>query len=58
MELEIPADLRSGYGYPQITLEDKRQILGENFAKIMGIDIEAKKRELAAHRAAPRVSAA
>jgi predicted TIM-barrel fold metal-dependent hydrolase len=58
MDLEIPDDLRSGYGYPQITLEDKRQILGQNFAKIMGIDIEAKKRELAAHPTTPRVSAA
>jgi predicted TIM-barrel fold metal-dependent hydrolase len=48
MELEIPADLRSGYGYPQITPGDKRKILGENFAKLMGVDIEAKRRELAA----------
>jgi uncharacterized protein len=51
LELEIPQDLRSGYGYPQITLADKRRILGENFAKIMGIDIEAKKREFAAKAA-------
>lgn len=50
MELEIPADLRSGYGYPQITLDDKRKILGENFARLMGVDIEAKKRELAQAR--------
>jgi hypothetical protein len=47
MDLEIPEDLRRGYGYPQITLDDKRKILGENFARIMGIDIEEKKRELA-----------
>jgi predicted TIM-barrel fold metal-dependent hydrolase len=58
MELEIPADLRSGYGYPQITPEDKRQILGGNFARIMGIDIDAKKRELATHPVVQRVSAA
>jgi predicted TIM-barrel fold metal-dependent hydrolase len=58
MELEIPADLRSGYGYPQITLEDKRMILGENFAKLMGIDIPAKQRELAARPVTkPRESA-
>jgi predicted TIM-barrel fold metal-dependent hydrolase len=43
MELEIPADLRSGYGYPQITPTDKRQILGENFAKLMGVDIADRK---------------
>jgi predicted TIM-barrel fold metal-dependent hydrolase len=58
MELEIPDDMRSGYGYPQLTLDDKRKILGENFAKVMGIDIEAKKRELAAHPVTARESAA
>jgi predicted TIM-barrel fold metal-dependent hydrolase len=46
MELEIPADLRSGYGYPQITRADKRRILGENFAALMGVDIAAKRRAL------------
>ena len=39
LELEIPEDLRSGYGYPQITHEDKRKILGENFARLMHIDL-------------------
>jgi predicted TIM-barrel fold metal-dependent hydrolase len=58
MELEIPADLRSGYGYPQITRDDKRKILGENFAKLMGIDIEAKQRELAMRPVKPRESVA
>ncbi len=46
MELEIPADLRRGYGYPQITREDKELILGKNMARLMGMDIEAKKQEL------------
>ena len=46
MELEIPLDLRSGYGYPQITRDDKRKILGENFARVMGIDLAAKKTQL------------
>jgi predicted TIM-barrel fold metal-dependent hydrolase len=46
MDFEIPQDLRAGYGYPQITLDDRRKILGENFARLMGVDIEAKKREL------------
>lgn len=46
MDLEIPQDLRSGYGYPQITIEDKRKILGENFARVMGIDLVSKRREL------------
>jgi hypothetical protein len=48
MDLEIPQDLREGFGYPQITAEDKKKILGENFARVMGIDIEAKRRQLAA----------
>lgn len=39
MALEIPEDLRSGYGYPQLTREDKRKILGENFARMMGVEI-------------------
>ncbi|HEV7444480.1 MAG TPA: amidohydrolase family protein [Steroidobacteraceae bacterium] len=47
MDLQIPEDLRSGYGYPQITPADKRKILGGNFARIMNIDIEAKCRQLA-----------
>lgn len=47
MDLEIPEDLRRGYGYPQITREDKERILGRNFAEMMGVDIEAKRRELA-----------
>jgi predicted TIM-barrel fold metal-dependent hydrolase len=47
MALEIPDDLRSGYGYPQITRLDKELILGKNFARIMGIDLEVKQKELA-----------
>jgi predicted TIM-barrel fold metal-dependent hydrolase len=46
MDFEVPEDLRTGYGYPQITREDKRKILGENFARLMGVDIESKTLEL------------
>ncbi len=46
MRLEIPEDLRDGYGYPQITREDKEKVLGLNFARMMGIDVEAKVAEL------------
>jgi hypothetical protein len=46
MEMTIPDDLREGYGYPQLTREGKRMILGENFARMMNVDIDAKKREL------------
>ena len=47
MALDIPEDLRKGFGYPQFTAEDRANILGLNLAKIFGIDVEAKKRELA-----------
>jgi predicted TIM-barrel fold metal-dependent hydrolase len=48
MDLEIPEDLRSGFGYPQITREDKEAILGGNFAQMMGVDVAAKRAALAA----------
>lgn len=47
VDMEIPEDLRRGYGYPQITREDKRQILSGTLGKLYGIDIEAKTKELA-----------
>lgn len=37
LDLEIPDDLRSGYGLPQITREDHRKILGANFARLMNV---------------------
>ena len=46
MDLEISDDLQSGYGYPQITRDDKTKILGLNFAKLMDIDVAAKTRQL------------
>jgi hypothetical protein len=48
MDMQISDDLRSGYGYPQITREDKEKILGLNFARIMGVDIDAKRKQLTA----------
>ena len=48
MELEIPHDLRDGFGFPQITRRDRENILGLTFARLMGIDVEAKHAELAA----------
>ncbi|MFN3258695.1 MAG: amidohydrolase family protein [Ilumatobacter sp.] len=41
LDLEIPEDLCDGWGFPQITRDDKRKILGENFARVMGIDLAA-----------------
>jgi uncharacterized protein len=46
LDLQIPEDLRSGYGYPDITRADKELILGVNFARLMGVDVEAKKHQL------------
>ena len=48
MDLEIPEDLRDGYGYPQITREDRENILGRTFARLMGVDVEAAKLEFVA----------
>ena len=46
-DLTMPEDLQEGYGYPQITRAMKRKIFGENQARLLGIDVEKKKRELA-----------
>ena len=48
MDLEIPEDLCDGYGYPQITRQDRENILGRTFATLMGVDVEAAKQKLAA----------
>lgn len=47
-DAKMPDELQEGYGYPEFTREMKKKIFGENFAGLLGIDIEAKKRELAA----------
>lgn len=45
-DLKMPERLQDEYGYPEITDEMRRKILGENTARLMGVDIESKKREL------------
>lgn len=47
VDLEIPEDLRTGFGMPQVTREDKERILGLNFAELMGVDVAARRRRLA-----------
>lgn len=37
--LQIPEELQEEYGFPQITEEDKRKILGVNFARLMGVEV-------------------
>lgn len=44
--LKMPEELQEGYGYPEITEQTKRKIFGENYARALGIDLEAKAREL------------
>ena len=38
--MEIDEQLQEDYGYPAITEADKRKILGENQARLFGVDIE------------------
>ena len=45
---ELPRDLVEQRGYPQLTEQVKRKILGENLARLHGINVEAKRAELAA----------
>jgi uncharacterized protein len=43
-DFEIPQDLQDGYGYPALTDQAKRKILGENLLKLHGMDVdEARK---------------
>lgn len=47
LDLQLPEELCDGWGYPQITREDKKAILGGNMARLLGIDIDSKVKELA-----------
>ncbi|CAN5224623.1 amidohydrolase family protein [soil metagenome] len=46
-DFQIPRDLVEGYGYPQLTGQAKRKILGENLLRLHGMDVEATKARLA-----------
>jgi predicted TIM-barrel fold metal-dependent hydrolase len=46
-ELEMPRDLVEQYGMPELTAEVKRAILGENAARLVGLDIDEMRREAA-----------
>jgi predicted TIM-barrel fold metal-dependent hydrolase len=45
-DFELPEDIVSERGYPQLTDQAKRKILGGNLARLHGIDVEAKSKEL------------
>lgn len=47
-KLKIPEDLQDDYGYPQITEEDKRNILGHNFARLLRMELPTHKRDIRA----------
>lgn len=50
---QIPEELRKKYGYPELTQEAKRKILGLNSAKLYGIkDVRAK--DLARYKPVPK----
>jgi hypothetical protein len=42
----LPQDLVEGYGYPQLTEQAKRKILGENLLRLHGMDVEATRARL------------
>ena len=43
-EFEFPEELQARYGLPPLTEEAKRAILGENAARVLGLDIDAIRR--------------
>jgi uncharacterized protein len=47
LEFQLPQDLVEGYGYPQLTEQAKRKILGENLLRLHGMDVEATRARLA-----------
>jgi uncharacterized protein len=52
-DFEIPQDLVEGYGYPQLTEQAKRKILGENLLRLSGMDVEETRQKLANRSAGP-----
>jgi uncharacterized protein len=50
MAFEVPEDLITGYGLPQITDEAKRKILGANWCRMHGLDVEQVKQKIADDR--------
>jgi uncharacterized protein len=47
LDFEMPEDLVEGYGYPPLTDEGKRKMLGENYCRLHGLDVEEVKAHVA-----------
>jgi uncharacterized protein len=47
MEFQMPEDLAEGYGFPPLTEESKRKMLGENYCRLHGLDVEEVKAAVA-----------
>jgi len=45
-DFSIPQDLVDGYGYPQLTDQAKRKILGDNLLRLHGMDVDATRERL------------
>jgi len=45
--MRMPEELQDRYGFPEITVEARRNIFGLNQARLLGLDVERKLRELA-----------
>jgi uncharacterized protein len=43
LDFQMPEDLVQGYGYPQLTEESKRKMLGENYCRLHGLNPEEAK---------------
>lgn len=44
---QIPQDMVDGYGFPQLTEQAKRKILGLNHARLLGWDVQARRQAFA-----------
>jgi hypothetical protein len=46
IRMKMPEELQDRYGYPEISVEAKRNIFGLNQARLLGLDVDRKLREL------------
>jgi predicted TIM-barrel fold metal-dependent hydrolase len=47
LDFEMPQDLVDGFGYPQLTAEMKADILGANFLRLHGVDVQQLRAKIA-----------